>query len=133
MSAQQGTSVTEKVTQAANATKDVLLTLKTKTPALIPTAIGAASLLALFIGFVMQFYLIGHGRSVQQKVDNVMKNTTITIVGVAFLSVFGIVLYYIFNTVKEPYFWLFMLVMVQMVLLHIAISTSLYQVEIITK
>lgn len=133
MADQQAQTIGTKITNAAGATKDVLLTLKTKTPALIPTAIGVASLLALFIGFVMQFYLIGHGRSVQQKVDNVMKNTTITIIGVAFLSVFGVILYYIFNTVKEPYFWLFMLVMVQMFLLHIAISTSLYQVEIITK
>ncbi len=126
-------STTEKLAGAVEQAKNTLLTLKTKTPALIPMSIGVASLLALFIGFVMQFYLIGHGRSVQQKVDDATKNTTITILGVGFLSVFGIILYYLFNTIEKPFFWLFMLVMVQMFLLHIAISTSLYQVEIVTK
>jgi len=99
----------------------------------IPLLLGISSLLALFVGFGMQYFLIGSGRSRQQTIDPLMKNSASTIVAIAAISVIGISLYYVLQTIERPFFWLFVLVMVQLVFLHIALSASLYQVEIVSE
>jgi hypothetical protein len=99
----------------------------------IPLLLGISSLLALFVGFGMQYFLIGSGRSRQQTIDPLMKNSASTIVAIAAISVIGISLYYVLQNIERPFFWLFVLVMVQLVFLHIALSASLYQVEIVSE
>ena len=99
----------------------------------IPLILGMASLLALFVGFGMQYFLIGSGRSAQKTIDPLMENSASTIVGVAVIAILGLSIYYVLQTFEKPHFWLFMLVMVQLLFLHVALSASLYQVEIVSK
>jgi len=117
-----------------NTAKGMLATLQSSQPAMmIPLLLGLASLTALFVGFGMQFFLIGHGKSAKERIDPVMKNSVSTITAIALLSIVGIGLYYTLQKIDRPFFWLFMLVMIQLMLLHVAISASLYQVEIVNQ
>lgn len=129
MSAPQTQPTLTPPTTAANSKSGINLPPPAKT---IPLILGMSSLLALFVGFGMQYFLIGSGRSAQKTIDPLMEKSATTIAGVAVISILGISIYYILQTIEKPYFWLFMLVMVQLIFLHIALSASLYQVEIVS-
>ncbi len=142
MSAAPTTAVTTAATNAAaaatnavrNSANKLSATLQSSQPAMmIPLLLGLASLTALFVGFGMQYFLIGHGKSAKERIDPVMKNSVSTITSVAVLSIVGIGLYYYMQTIERPFFWLFVLVMVQLMFLHVALSASLYQVEIVNQ
>jgi hypothetical protein len=115
----------------SNAGKTVVSALQSSQPAkMIPLLLGLASLTALFVGFGMQYFLIGHGKSAKERIDPLMKNSVSTITSIAVLSIIGVGLYYALQQIERPFFWLFVLVMIQLMFLHVALSASLYQVQI---
>lgn len=115
----------------SNAGKTVASALQSSQPAkMIPLLLGLASLTALFVGFGMQYFLIGHGKSAKERIDPLMKNSVSTITSIAVLSIIGVGLYYALQQIERPFFWLFVLVMIQLMFLHVALSASLYQVQI---
>lgn len=118
----------------ANSAAKAVGILQSSQPAMmIPLLLGLASLTALFVGFGMQFFLIGHGKSARDRIDPVMRNSVSTITAVALLSIVGIAVYFMLQKIDRPFFWLFLLVMVQLMFLHVALSASLYQVEIVNQ
>lgn len=132
--AQATAAVTGATNAVRNTANKIGATLQSSQPAMmIPLLLGLASLTALFIGFGMQYFLVGHGKSAKERIDPIMKNSVSTISAVAVLSIVGISLYYYMQTIERPFFWLFVLVMIQLMFLHVALSASLYQVEIVNQ
>ncbi len=127
-------STTQDVKSAATPGPSQVLKAFQATPAsLIPLLLGLAALLAMFVGFGMQFFLISNGTASQKKIDVLQGQSLQTILAVALLSFLGLALYYAFNQVEKAFLYLFIFVMIQLMLLHVAIAVSLQQVEVVSQ
>ncbi len=120
-------------TQALPKPDEVLKAFQATPASLIPLLLGLAALLAMFVGFGMQFFLIGNGTASQKKIDVLQGQSLQTILAVALLSFTGLAIYYAFNQVEKAFLYLFIFVMIQLIILHVAIVVSLQQVEVVSQ